>query len=117
MDDYPESYVAEARPLIILSGLGDDTQHDTLPASPSFRNGHKVRVDAPLVVGDRADALLAGFRRRDVLEGQVKQGVQSGLPHGQRCTIKALGRVYRQCFLYVTGELTVIVIYISSSQS
>ncbi|KAI9727510.1 MAG: hypothetical protein M1828_006452 [Chrysothrix sp. TS-e1954] len=94
MDDYPRCYADVAQPLIILSGLGNETQQAAASTRFPHRNGPKIEIDVPLVTGPRADTLLANLRDHDARDSSRDADDALRGPESADCSVKVYGRSY-----------------------
>ena len=63
MDAFPPSYVAVARPLLVLLGLQDEAANASLPKP--LNNGAAVNLDSPTIAEDRLVALAQALKKYD----------------------------------------------------
>ena len=70
MEAYPEGYTVHNLPLVILSGLGSESNHDVLAfeSQELLEDGITISSESPLVTGERAEQLLQDFRKADGTE-------------------------------------------------
>lgn len=87
MEDYPASYVARPRPLVVLSGF-DSSDYITV-SSELLRNGPQISSDSPIITGEHGKRLLEGFLALDS-DGSKDTGQSSTAPQFR---VKATGRV------------------------
>lgn len=63
MDDYPRSYVAVTRPLIVLLGLQDEPANASLPKP--LNNGTTVALDSPNTSEETLVAIAQSLKKYD----------------------------------------------------
>jgi len=85
MEEYPRSYVAPVRPLVVFSGLSRTTYESEHEIQ---RNGPAVSSESPVVTGPLAQGLLDRLYSLNKVPSQA--GDDARVP---QFTIKACGRV------------------------
>ncbi|KAI9669927.1 MAG: hypothetical protein M1831_006963 [Alyxoria varia] len=95
MDGYPDVFIAENYPLIVLSGFDDnvlDEHQGAIAKHPLQKNGIKIGSDAEPLSHERAKSLLSAFLNYDIRTFQHREGLQD--QRKARCTFKICGRRY-----------------------
>ena len=97
MEVFPEDYVEHNLPLVILSGLGgeSDTSEETSERSRSLllEGGFRIKADAAPVTGSTADALLQALLSRDSSNVSWNSRATSASDSVGNFRIKRVGRV------------------------
>lgn len=87
MEDYPASYVARPRPLLVLSGF--DVGDDGTSSLELLKNGPSISSDSPVISGEHGKNLLKDFLALD--SNGLKDVAQPAI--NLQFRIKAVGRV------------------------
>lgn len=99
MEAYPEDFVVHNFPLVVLSGLGDDSntslEQKDRPKSLLHEGGFRVTSDLPLLKGRLPAQLLELFQAADSTTAPWVGRPLRGSNAGPRYRIKRTGRVGR----------------------
>ena len=102
MEVYPEDYVEHNLPLVILSGLGaeSNTSEEASERSRSLllEGGFRIKADAPPLTGSTADELLQAFISRDSSSVSWNSRTTSASDNVGNFRIKRVGRVGQAAF-------------------
>lgn len=100
MDAYPPDYVDHNLPLILLSGLGSDSESDSQNSSaledakyPLSSHGHQIFSDFPLVTDPPAEKLLNALLSEDASRTPWNSRYEGATTGSIGFRVKRVGRV------------------------
>ncbi|KAJ9668593.1 hypothetical protein H2201_001235 [Coniosporium apollinis] len=96
MDAYPPDYVAHNLPLVVLSGLGDESRlQDSGPVYKLLQeNGTPIDSEIPTVTGERAEQLLQEFFKTDASDAPWNSRPVKSRGNLSGFRVRAVGREY-----------------------
>jgi trafficking protein particle complex subunit 11 len=95
MEAYPAHYTAHNLPLVVLSGLGSESSHDSLsPEEQDFtRDGIIISSESPLLEEETEARLLQEFRKFDGTDKPWNGRIDKARGELIGFKVKAVGRV------------------------
>ncbi len=96
MDGYAPAYVAHNLPLLVVSGLGPDSEVDV-----GLRDGSRIASEVPPVESDDALALLRHFKDGDGSDLAWNAREHSGR---NKFKVKTVGRVAKQTHCIISSR-------------
>lgn len=95
MDAYPPDYIAHNLPLVVLSGLGDESRLESNPSAHRLLqvNGTPIDSEIPTVTGERAEQLLQEFLKTDASDAPWNSRPAKSRGNLTGFRVRAVGRV------------------------